>query len=86
MKIDGVALTESEVYEELCRIDPRKASGPDEIPGRPLREGAPWIASPLYRLFTASLNSGNLPQDCTRANITPVFKKGNKHHPKITVQ
>ncbi len=44
--------------------------------------GAPWIASPLYRLFKVSLDSGSLPEDWTRATITPVFKKGNKHCPK----
>ena len=77
-----MVLTENEVYEELCRFDPTKASGPDEIPGRLLREGAPWIAEPLLNLFNASLKSGRLPRDWTRANITPVFKKGNKHAPK----
>jgi len=34
VKIEEVALTEIEVCEELRRIDPSKASGPDEIPGR----------------------------------------------------
>ena len=32
-EIEEVVLTENEVYEELHRIDPTKASGPDEIPG-----------------------------------------------------
>ena len=59
-----------------------RASGPDEISGRLPREGAPWIAKPLLNLFNASLKSGRLPRDWTRANITPVFKKGNKHAPK----
>ena len=63
-------------------IDPSKASGPDEIPRRLLQEGAPWIAKPLLNLFNASLKSGRLPRDWTRANITPVFKKDNKHSPK----
>lgn len=44
VRIEAVILTENEVYEELCRIDPSKA---DEIPRRLLREGAPWIAKPL---------------------------------------
>ena len=81
-RIEEVVLTENEVYEDLCRIDPTKASGPDEIPGRLLREGAPWIADPLLSLFNASLKSGRLPRDWTRVNITPIFKKDNKHGPK----
>ena len=84
VKIEEVTLTEDEVCEQLRRIDPSKASGPDEIPGRFLREGAPWIASPLCRLFKGSI-SGCLPQDWTRANIFQVFKKGNKHHPRRSI-
>ena len=38
VKIEEVALTEIEVCEELRRIDPSKASGPDEIPGRLLMQ------------------------------------------------
>ena len=82
VKIEEVVLTEDEVCEELRRIDSSIASGPDEIPGRLLREGPLWIASPLCMLFKGSLISGCLPQDWTRANITPVFKKGNKPHPR----
>ena len=41
VRIEEVVLTENEVYEELRRIDPTKASGPDEIPGRLLKGGVP---------------------------------------------
>ena len=54
-------------------------SGPDDVPGQLLRVGAPWLANPLVRLFSLSLNQGYLPDDWTSANVTPVFKKGNKH-------
>ncbi len=54
-------------------IDPIKACGPDEIPGRLLKEGAPWLASPLTKL---------LPLDWTSANVTPIFKNVSKHNPK----
>jgi len=71
-----------EVYEELCRIDPSKAARPDGIPGRLLREGVPCIAEPLLYIFNTSLQSAQQPQDWTRANVNPVFKKGDKHGPK----
>ena len=47
VKIEGVMLTEDEVCEELHRIDPSKASGPDEIPGRRVPCGlqAPSVGS-----------------------------------------
>ena len=78
-EILDVLISEEDVYESLCKIDTSKACGPDEVPGRLLREGAPWLVGPLTKLFQLSLSQGCLPSDWTSANITPVFKKGNKH-------
>ena len=39
------------------------------------------IAPILTILFTQSFNSGDLPNDWLTANITPVFKKGDKSNP-----
>ena len=80
--IDEVVITEEDVYEFLCKIDTSKACGPDEIPGQLLKEGAPLIAEPLSILFNNSLQFGSLPRDWISANVTPVFKKGDKHLPK----
>ena len=74
-----VLISEEDVYESLCKIDTSKPCGPDEVSGHLLREGAPWLAGPLTKLFQLSLSQGCLPSDWTSANITPVFKKGNKH-------
>ena len=77
--ITDIEFDVDEVYKVLCGIDPSKACGPDEIPGRLLREGAPWLAEPITKLFSMSLQSGSLPRDWRRANVAPVFKTGNKH-------
>ena len=79
--IADISFTENDVYEALCHIDISKASGPDDIPGILLKEGAPWIAGPLASLFNLSMQSSSLPKDWTRANVSPLFKKGNKHLP-----
>ena len=52
----------------LCKINPSKACGPDDIP-----------VEPITKLFTMSLQSEFLPSDWRQANVTPVFKRGNKH-------
>ena len=39
------------------------------------------IAPFLTHLFNLSLTTGQLPDDWVNANITPVFKKGNRHDP-----
>ena len=76
-----IAIDETQVYEVLCKIDPSKGCGPDNIPGRLLKEGALALFEPLSRLFNLSLKTGVLPKDWTRAHVTPVFKKGSKHIP-----
>ena len=70
------------MYEELCKLDVKKACRPDGLPGRQLKEAAYFIAKPLAKLFTKSLPTGSLPSDWKAANITPIYKKGNCHQPR----
>ena len=79
VEVGDITFAKDEVFEALCSIDPDKSCGPDNVPGRLLKEAAPWIAEPLAHLFNLSMSTGSLPQDWTRANITPIFKKGDKH-------
>ena len=62
-------------------INPAKSCGPDDIPGKLLVEGAPWIAEPLTKRFNRSIQTDSLPKDWTCSNVTPVFKKGSRHSP-----
>ena len=80
--VEDMSFSEDEEFKALSLIDPSKACGPDCIPGRLLKEGAPWLSEPLVALFNQSLQSGQLPSDWTCANVTPVHKKGSKHDPK----
>jgi len=77
--LDKISVTPSEVFSELSTLNVRKACGPDGICPRLLKEGAEQLAAPLAALFNKSLAEGVLPKDWTSANITPIFKKGNKH-------
>ena len=63
----------------LEKIQPHKASGPDEIPNIVLKMCSKSLAPGITALFQKSLDTGELPKDWTDANITPVFKKGDKH-------
>ena len=67
-----------EVTKALKAINPSKAYGPDQIPGRLLKECTSEIAPSLTRLINLSLRVSHVPKDWKRANIVPVFKKGNK--------
>ena len=59
--LSEIRLTISEVIKFLTDIDVDKAHGPDNIPGRLLKETAPEIASLVYRLFNLSLSLGKFP-------------------------
>ena len=56
-----------------------KAPGPDPVPNRILKESAAELAPGLTAICQQSVNRGTLPVHWTGTNISPVFKKGNKH-------
>ena len=60
----------------LTDLNPNKATGPDNIPGRILKMGAHEVAPALVTIFRKSLESGSLPDDWRRANVSPICKKG----------
>jgi hypothetical protein len=65
----------------LRSIKSNKSPGPEEIPARVLKELAPQIALFLEIIFTKSINEGKVPEDWKIANVTPIFKKGNRQDP-----
>ena len=65
------------VQKLLHNIKPNKATGPDGIPCRLLKEVANEIAPVLTDIFNSSLSLGALPSEWKKANVSPVFKKGN---------
>ena len=70
------------VFKMLNNLDVHKASGPDKIPSSLLKDHANLIAPVLTKLFQYSLDQGVIPSDWSKANVTPLFKKGNKANPR----
>ena len=66
----------------LLSLKVRKASGPDNIPARVLKELADPLSLPLSAFFNHSLEYGVVPSDWKSAFIAPIFKKGNKQLPE----
>jgi hypothetical protein len=69
------------IQKLLQKLNVKKANGPDEIPIRFLKDYSHQISKFLHIIFEKSYNTGKLPADWLTANISPVFKKGNKHLP-----
>ncbi|KAK3529628.1 hypothetical protein QTP70_032507 [Hemibagrus guttatus] len=81
-----LCLTMADVRKTLCRVNPQKAAGPDNIPGRVLRECAEQLAEVFTDIFNLSLSSAVIPMCLKTTTIIPVPKKSpvsclNDYHP-----
>ncbi|KAK1787377.1 hypothetical protein P4O66_002869 [Electrophorus voltai] len=70
-----LCLTVAEVMRTLRGVNPRKAAGPDNIPGRVLRECADQLADVLTDIFNISLSCIVVPTCFKTTTIVPVPKK-----------
>jgi len=78
-KLENIVITVEGVEKLLKNIKPFKACGPDSIPNMVLSKCASELAPALARIFQKSLNTGLLPDDWLKANVSSVYKKGDKH-------
>ena len=76
--IGDLKITPKGVEKQLSTLNINKASGPDQIPNTFLKQIAKGSASVLTALFTQLLQTGNLPDDWLSANVSPIFKKGDR--------
>ena len=74
-------VTDTGVHKLLKNLNPGKASGPDEIPTRMLKELADEIAPAVAAIIRQTLDEGQLPDVWKDAWVTPVFNKGGRSIP-----
>ena len=65
----------------LQSLNHSKASGPDEIPARLLKNLATELTPAITEIFRQSVLTGALPESWKQAWISPVYKKGNRNDP-----
>ncbi|KFQ04973.1 RNA-directed DNA polymerase from mobile element jockey, partial [Leptosomus discolor] len=74
-------VSEEEVHDYLKKLKVYKSMGPDEIHPQVPRELADQVARPLSIIFGKPWQSGEVPTDWKRGNITSIFKRGKKEDP-----
>ena len=68
------------VLKLLNNLNIHKASGPDGLSARVLKECSSEISPMLALIYNESLAQGTVPDDWRQANVAPVFKKGEKYN------
>ena len=76
-----IKITINGVRKLMQGLNPHKASGPDSISSRFLKEMAHPLSPALALIFQASLDQGRVPDEWRTANVSPIFKKGDKSTP-----
>ena len=62
------------VYDQLSRLNCRKATGPDQIPPRLFKAGAQFLCFPLAEIFNFSIKTRTFPLCFKRAHVCPIPK------------
>ena len=76
-----VDITEEDVMRVIDKLKICKSPGPDKIYPRILKEVKEAIYKPLCAIFNLSLRTGKVVSEWKLANVTPLFKKGDKSNP-----
>jgi hypothetical protein len=79
--MENITFTEEGVRKLLNDLHPNKASGPDGIGPRVLKELSEEVAPALAVLFQSSMTSGVVPADWRDALVAPIYKKGEHYDP-----
>ena len=79
--LSDVVIDSADVARRLLALDPNKSPGPDGFHPRLLKELAQELSPSLSLIFEKSLLEGVIPDDWKDAQVTPLFKKGEKANP-----
>ena len=80
--LNDIDITEEVVLQKLKSLKPDKAPGPDSYYPIILNQLAAELAVPLTLIYKDSFDSGSVPEEWRKANVTPIFKKGSKCMPE----
>ena len=79
--MSDIEISVNGVAKLLSNLNSAKAAGPDAIRPIVLKELSHVIAPIVTAIFRKSLDTGKIPSDWKKAQVCPLFKKGNKQDP-----
>ena len=77
-KIDHITIENDEIISLIRNLEPNKATGSDGISGQMLLLCDDSVILPLNIIFRNILLTSTYPDQWKLANVTPIFKKGDK--------
>ena len=79
--MSDISISLNGINKLLSKLRPDKAARPDKIRPNVLKEFRNNLSPTIYLLFEKSLATGQIPSDWTKANVSLIFKKGDKCDP-----
>ena len=79
--LNSIEISIQGVKDVLLHLNVSKASGPNLISPRLLKEGADILAYPFSIVFNRSLNQGYFHHSWKKSNVSPIFKKDDQSLP-----
>ena len=73
-----ITITEQGVRKLLLKMNPNKACGPDKLTARFLKDIGNKLSPILAVFYQATLDRGQVPLEWRKANVTAIFKKGER--------
>ena len=80
--LNDIDITEEHVEKAINVLKPGKSQGPDNFHPKFLMETKHQVKMPLKTIFNKSLNESKLPDIWKTANVSAIFKKGEKQKPE----
>ena len=77
-RLDNVTILDSNILPLIRNMNPNKATGSDGISGHMLLLCDESVVLPLKIIFQSILSTSTYPNMWKLANVTPIFKKGDK--------
>ena len=76
--LHSIHITEGEITTKIKDLNPNKAPGPDGFLPKVVKAVSEGITPHLHQIFNKSVEEGVAPEDMKQADVSPIFKKGQK--------